>query len=118
MRSRVATQRSEPSTRAAATKVPAPSQNTVIVKAVSIADSSKSATVSVQIPNRVPSIVSMAPAQINSLLPFTLTLSGLNFTTTASVALDDNTPVTIVSRSGSQLDRKRTRLNSSHLGIW
>ncbi|MGC2661314.1 MAG: DUF1800 family protein [Bryobacteraceae bacterium] len=82
-------------------KVPNP--NTVTVKAVSQAQTTQTASATVTLLNAVPTIGSIDISQINTGLKFSMQITGTNFLPNAVVALSDNTPVTVTSRSSTQL---------------
>jgi hypothetical protein len=78
-------------------------QNAVTVKAVSQADSTKSAAAVVTLLNSVPALSSIDVTQVNTGLAFTLHITGTNFLPTAVVAFSDNTAATVTTRSSTQL---------------
>ncbi|HEX4770676.1 MAG TPA: DUF1800 domain-containing protein [Bryobacteraceae bacterium] len=88
-----------------------PSPNTVTVAAVSAADPTKNVTAAVQVLNLVPQLTALIPPKVNTGLKFSMTVTGSNFTPKAVVTLDDNTAVTITSRSSTQLTFSGTSMS-------
>jgi uncharacterized protein (DUF1800 family) len=85
-----------------------PSANAITVDAVSAADTTKTASASVTLLNVVPSISSVSTTQVNTALPFTLTITGSGFRSTAKVAFDDKTALSITAQSATQITLKGT----------
>ncbi len=82
-------------------KVPSP--GTVTVQAVSKANTAKIASSTVTLLNLVPAISSLSLTEVNSKLPFTLTVNGSGFTASAQVVFSDKTALTVTSRSATQI---------------
>ncbi len=80
----------------------------VVIDAVSAADSTKTAVATVTVQNAVPVISALSATQINMGLPFTLTITGTSFSSSAMVSLDDKTALTIASQSATQITVKGT----------
>ena len=78
-----------------------PAAGTVTIKAVSTVDVTKSATAIVTLLNAVPVISSLSRTHINSGLPFTIVVTGLNFNTGATATFDDGTLLKITSLSAT-----------------
>ena len=85
-----------------------PSPGAVTIDAISAADPSKLASAIVTVLNAAPVTSSITPSEVNSNLPFTLTINGTGFVPSAKVAFDDNTSVTIASQSATQIVIKGT----------
>ena len=87
-------------------KVPSP--NTVSVQAVSKANTAKIGSSTVTLLNVVPTVSSLSVTEVNSKLPFTLTVNGSGFTASAQVAFSDRTALTVTSRSATQISVRGT----------
>jgi uncharacterized protein (DUF1800 family) len=90
-----------------------PSSNTVTVDAVSKADATKIASATVTLLKVVPSISSVSIAQVNAATPFTLVVTGTGFTSSAVVAFEDKTALTVTSRSATQITVKGTSTSAA-----
>jgi uncharacterized protein (DUF1800 family) len=83
-----------------------PSSNVVTIQAVSTADHTKTASVNVTLLNPVPAIESLSSTEINTATPFSLTVTGSGFTSSALLTFDDRTPLTVTARSSTQVTVK------------
>jgi len=81
------------------TAVPTP--NVVTVSAASKADATKTGVATVTLLNPIPVISSLSVTQINTQLPFVLSVTGSSFLPTATVALDDGTALSIKSQTAT-----------------
>jgi hypothetical protein len=80
-----------------------PASGAVSVAAVSAADTTKTASATITLLNVVPTLSSVSSTEVNTGLPFTLTIAGAGFTPSAQVTFDDGTPLTITAQSATQI---------------
>lgn len=80
-----------------------PAANVVTVKAVSLADRTKSGSSAVTVLNAIPSISAVSPSSVNTDLSTTVRVTGANFQTGARVLLD-NAPVNTRRISATELE--------------
>lgn len=90
-----------------------PSSNVVTVDAVSKADPTQIASATVTLLNPVPSISSFSVSEVNTATPFTLTVSGIGFTSSALLTFDDKTALTITSKSATQITVQGTSASAA-----
>ena len=80
-----------------------PATNAITVKAVSLADPTKSATSALTILNAIPTISALSPSSVNTDLATVVRLTGTNYRSGARVLLD-NAPVTTKLVSATELE--------------
>jgi len=68
-------------------------------------------------PAKAPVISSVSPDQVNTGLPFNLTITGTGFPSPAKVVFDDKTPVTLVSQTATQIVVKGTSASAAGTAI-
>ncbi len=92
-----------------------PSPNTVTIKAVSSADTSKSSSSAVTLMNPTPVLTGISPASTN-LGNFSLTITGSNFVSGAQVLLS-NSPITTTFVSSTQLTATGTASSAGTFAV-
>ncbi len=80
-----------------------PSTGSVVVKAISNADPTKSDSSTLALLNPVPLISSLNTSHINTLLGFTLTIKGTGFDSNATASLDDGTKLAVKTQSTTDI---------------
>ncbi len=87
-----------------------PTSNTVTV---STADPTKTASATVTLLNPVPAISAFSISNVNTATPFTLTITGTGFISSAVVSFDDKTALTVTSHSTTQIIVKGTSTSAA-----